>query len=73
MTPNLVAASSIAPEEVLPVTDINPNLRNNRSTCGPSFFKRWIVLSQCSHQNFALGSPIAHSVEKQRTLGGQEH
>ena len=39
MTPNLVAASSIAPEEVLPVTDINPNLRHNRSTCGPSFSK----------------------------------
>ena len=28
MTPNLVAASSIAPEEVLPVTDINPNLQD---------------------------------------------
>ena len=39
MTPNLVAASSIAPEEVLPVTDINPNLKNNRSACGPSFSK----------------------------------
>ena len=37
------------------------------------FFKRWIVLSQCSHQDFALGSPIAPSVKKQRTLGGQEH
>ena len=39
MTPNLVAASSTAPEEVLPVTDINLNLKNNRSAAGPSFSK----------------------------------
>ena len=39
MTPNLVTASSTALEEVLPVTDINPNLKNNTSAAGASFAK----------------------------------